>query len=508
MAMARFARRGGVVAGGVAAVLSLASAAQAQFVIEPGYSAFVQQLGVTGATGLLALPGLNAIQAGMAHAVDGICPTLAVNTAIETAAQLQLGTICSKMTAAALVANGTPSSQDPLGLQSTYFPGGGVTVAQVLAALSQLNGGGELVDPTSQASALRGQITSAVAARLSVLHMHSLGLGGVENDDPVLSRVAMNTDGTRTDAPGALVIAQTAPTDVSIWKDRLGIFATGLGQFGARDTTGNANGYSFDNTGLLVGADYRLTPQLVVGTAFAYNHSSTDFDVSPGSPPGQYLHGDLFQGNLYASYYPTNALYIDAVGAIGGGSNDSLRIVDASILTSGVTATGSYGTRTYGLALGGGYNFPMGAWTLTPTARLEFDRVEADGFTENNGGAFDLTYGASAQNAYLSFVGGQAQYAISTSFGVLTPTARFDWAHQYNAGNNTVSIAYANDIPGSPLSAFTLSGDRPDRNYYDLGVGVAIQLADNWSGFLNYDAIVGLSHTTYNSFSAGFRFGF
>jgi outer membrane autotransporter protein len=58
------------------------------------------------------------------------------------------------------------------------------------------------------------------------------------------------------------------------------------------------------------------------------------------------------------------------------------------------------------------------------------------------------------------------------------------------------------------LSNFILPGAQTSRNYFDLGVGVSLQLSGNSSGFVNYDSILGLNHTTYNSFTAGIRMTF
>jgi len=88
----------------------------------------------------------------------------------------------------------------------------------------------------------------------------------------------------------------------------------------------------------------------------------------------------------------------------------------------------------------------------------------------------------------------------------LSPTARFNWSHQYNGGNTAVSVAYKNDP--SLLSTFLLTADSSSRNYYDLGIGLAAQFAGNIAAFINYDSILGLSHTSYNSFTGGVRLSF
>jgi outer membrane autotransporter protein len=53
-----------------------------------------------------------------------------------------------------------------------------------------------------------------------------------------------------------------------------------------------------------------------------------------------------------------------------------------------------------------------------------------------------------------------------------------------------------------------LPGTATSRNHFDLGVGVTLPFSANHSAFINYDSILGINHTTYNSFTAGIRFNF
>jgi outer membrane autotransporter protein len=476
-----------------AALLAAAGTASAQ--TTQAYSAIFP-----GTPNLFTLPGLTPAQLTMAHSIDNLCPNISALAMLPDATddQMNLATICGNMIGTAVVLQG---GANPGSLP--VIPG--LTIADVKNSLTQINGGAETVVPTSQASVLRNLQGNVVASRLSVLHMRMIGGTGMGSDEQARTTLlAMGQGASAQDAHGNFLVAQNAPTEVSMWHDKLGFFFNGIGQFGDSDTTGTQNGYSFDNEGLVFGADYRFTPALTIGASFGYTYSNTEFDVTPQSAPGQHLRGNLFEGSLYASWYATDQLYFDTIASIGGGENDSLRhivipgLVDAS-------AKGSFGTRTYGIAVGGGYSMPFGALTLTPTARFEFRRVESDTFTESGAGGLNLTYGSTSQDAVLSFIGGQGQYAISTSFGVVIPTARVEWVHQYNSGNNTVSVAYLND---PVLSSFTLASDKPTRDYADIGLGVALQLEGNWSGFLNYDAIVGITHTTLNNFTAGLRYGF
>jgi outer membrane autotransporter protein len=170
------------------------------------------------------------------------------------------------------------------------------------------------------------------------------------------------------------------------------------------------------------------------------------------------------------------------------------------------TATGSFGSRVAGVTFASGYDLPFDRLLLTPIVRFLYQHTRVNAFSEEGALGADLQFGSSSVNTVLSFLGADAQYTINTPVGAVYPIARFHWAHQYSPGNTAVSVAYSNDP--SLLSSFILPGTSTSRNYVDLGVGVTLPLSGTSSGFINYDSILGISHTTYNSFTAGIRFMF
>lgn len=467
----------------------------------PPYSVVAQQMGAPGATGLTTLPGLNDAQQMMAQSINNVCPT--INSIALTPDQKQLAGVCSAMIGTAVQLQG---QANPVGLPSYNISSG-----QLSGALESLNGGAEVVIPTSQSSSLQIQqsnmLGGVVEARLSMLRRPIADSEFAEGSVP--RQLAAASPYWASDAVPAPAAA--APLSAAYLGGRLGVYVNGLGQFGDRDTTSRENGFSFNNTGVVGGADYRLTPQFAVGAAFSYTHSDTDFDTSALSPSGQSLRSDLYQGTIYATYSVTDALFVNGNAMIGGGTTTSRRhivIPSNNPAVPGVDsfAAGSFGLDSDSINIGAGYILPLGTVTLTPTARFQYLRTSSDGFTESGAGGVDLSYGGSGHNSFLSFIGGTAQTAVPTPLGILYPNARFEWAHQYNNGNSAVSVAYSNDP--LLLSTFVLPADRPSRDYFDLGVGLAMQLSPTQSAFVNYDTILGISHTSYNSFIAGLRFTF
>jgi outer membrane autotransporter protein len=450
---------------------------------------------------LTALPGQNLTQQTMGQSINNFCPTVA-SIAMPTPGQRALSGLCGAMIGNALQVQGqSPGMLGSFGLDANGLNG----------ALSQLNGGAELLVPTSQASVVQTTQTSrqtgAIEERLKELRDWTTGRALAGAESPRLGQVASLNTQEPGDGPR---LAQYGPLEFAYSTGPFGVFVSGLGQFGSRDLTTSENGYSFNNAGFIAGADYRFTPQLVAGLAFGYTQSNTNFDTSALSASGQSLNGNLLQGNLYATYSVTDASYVNAIGFIGGGNNNSQRRIvlpSASDLVGDGIATGSFGSRIVGFTLAGGYSVPFGPLVVTPIARFLYQHTGVDTMTENGALGADLAFGGSSVNTVLTFLGADAQYAMSTPFGPLYPIARFHWAHQYSPGNTAVSVAYSND-PTSVLSSFILPGTPTSRNYFDLGVGLSLQLSNNSSAFINYDAILGISNTTYNSFTAGVRFTF
>jgi len=277
---------------------------------------------------------------------------------------------------------GTPFSLDANGLNG---------------ALSQLNGGAELLVPTSQASVVQttqtSRQTAAIEERLKELRDWTTGTALASVELPRTGQVAL----LNTREPGGEPrLAQNQPLQFAYSTGPFGVFVSGLGQFGSRDQTTTETGYSFNNAGFIAGADYRFTSQLIAGLAFGYTQSNTNFDTSALSASGQSLSGKLLQGNLYATYSVTDALYVNAIGFVGGGNNNSERHIalpNASDFVGNGIATGSFGSRIAGFTLAGGYALPYGAFVLTPIARFLYQHTGVDAFNEEGALGADLAFG-------------------------------------------------------------------------------------------------------------------
>ena len=308
---------------------------------------------ITGQPNLTAIPGQNTAQTAMSGSINNFCPSVPSATDLKT--------ICSAMIGNALQVQ----NQDASTAGFSY----GLSTSGLQSALQSLNGGSELLVPTSQASVSQTTQTSrqtdTIERRLKELRdgTSPTMMASTEAWDEQFAALGPVESG------GQILIAQNQAPPFGYSLGPLGVFANGLGQFGSRDITTSENGYSFNNAGFVVGADYRVTPQLIAGAAFGYTQSNTNFDTSSLSAPGQSLNGNLLQGNVYATYFPTDAFYLDGIVIIGGGNNNSQRHIVIPSIPSNVPtgiiaappvdriATGSFGSRIAGFTAAGGYNF-------------------------------------------------------------------------------------------------------------------------------------------------------
>jgi outer membrane autotransporter protein len=445
-------------------------------------------------SGQLLAPGQNLAQQKMGRAVTNFCSGGVGPSVATTIPQMNLATIlCGGL------------AQGMFGLQQP----------QMNAALEALNGGAELLVPVSQPSLLEttqpSQQTGVVEARLS--RQREWMLASTAGDGE-FTRTSLVAAPKPQDSDGLIHLAQNQAPEVTYSTGPFGVFATGLGQFGSRDLTTSENGYSFNNAGFVAGADYRFTPRVVAGLAFGYTGTNTSFDTSAVSAPGQFLHDNSFTGNVYATVAFTDALYMNVIALIGGGNTNSQRriVIPNNNPGNGLspvdqTPTGSFGTQTQGVNVSSGYALPFGSLVVTPIVRFFYQHTGVDGFSEN-APSINLRYNSSSINTVQSSLGADAQYTMSTGLGLLYPMARAHWTHQYSPGNTSVPLAYVNDATATLLSNLILPGVPTSRNYVDLGVGLGVQLSRSGSAFISYDSILGISRTSYNSFTAGVRFTF
>jgi uncharacterized protein YhjY with autotransporter beta-barrel domain len=431
-------------------------------------------------TGLPAPGTQNAAQLDMARSLDRMCPLLPNQGTSETE---RLGATCSN-----IVMQNMQGNLDP----------------ELLGGVLQSLNGEELQAAQQQVGEISDVQIGNITARLSAIRA---GLAG-----PGLSVAGLNV------LNGGRVLALDDSKDLQIvpaqfgddgFLSRLGIFATGNITFGDKDSTGELEGFDFDTEGLTIGADYRLTDSLVLGAAVGYSRFNAEFDESIDSPNGQELDSDAVQFSLFGSFYPTDQLFVDAIASVGWHFYDSERQIlapppvlgDPGLVRS--SAKGDFDAIHYGVAANVGYTIQLLGANVTPIARLEYLRAEIDGFTEDSPAAIELEFDDSDAESLPLNVGIEADYPISTQFGIIAPNVRAEYVHDFLDNDDGVLVRYAADT--TQLSEFEVSTENKDQDYGILGAGLATTFPAGWAAFVDYHTFVGLTNFTIHAVNVGFR---
>ena len=383
--------------------------------------------------------------------------------------------------------------------------------------------GGNTVTFTATCTNCNGhQITGAEAAALEGLkqastlipvglisartQLHNIGLRllSLRRGGATLSTggLAMTIDGEPAPAGVAASHLFSLPRGTGASADasplgNLGVFANGLGTFGDQRSSRNEPGFDFHTAGVTAGADYRVLPQLVLGLALGFGSTRNDFDGGAGDVTSKGISISGYAG------YTLGGFHADAIFTYGWIDYDTERRIASA--AGPVTAKGSPGGDQLAVGANVGYDFSFGALTIGPTLRLTYVDVTVDGFKERGGGDFNMRLRRQDTESLTTSLGGEVSYAIGVPFGVLTPLLRFEWEHEYLAGSRLVTGTLASDPTGT---VFGIRTNAPDRDYFNLGVGLTGTFRSGVSAFFYYEALLGRDRVTNHSFTAGVRLEF
>jgi outer membrane autotransporter protein len=217
----------------------------------------------------------------------------------------------------------------------------------------------------------------------------------------------------------------------------------------------------------------------------------------------------------YGTYYLANGMFFD--GMVGYGRNDYTlhRRISYSVAGAVANQTASSDPTAYlwNVNLGAGYTAYRESWSFTPSVRVNYLQNKVDSYDETMsspvgsavGSAMALSVASQTYTSLVSDLGLQIGKAINTKSGVILPSLRASWLHEFENDQQQVGAFFINDINRAPLFILT---NQPDRDYFNVGLAVTAQFAQGRSAFISYDALLGYSGVSMNAVNAGVRFEF
>jgi uncharacterized protein YhjY with autotransporter beta-barrel domain len=278
----------------------------------------------------------------------------------------------------------------------------------------------------------------------------------------------------------------TASIDVATLSDGAGsgapggsggteIWGAGNIHFGTRDqVAGDVINFSTDGASL--GADRRVSDQLVLGMGLGYarDKSTIGTDGTASSSNGRSL-------SAYGSYQPTPATFIDALIGYGTLNYNTDRYVSS---INDFAHAQRNGNQTFG-SLASGYEYREEGLLVSPYGRLDFTVDHLDAVTESGAGTNALNYSRLSSRTSQISVGMRVELSHETRFGQALPHARIEYQRNVEKGGPS-SIAYA-DLFNGPR--YSVAATTVNTNSLVLGLGSDFMLRSGLKFGIDYQTL-------------------
>jgi uncharacterized protein YhjY with autotransporter beta-barrel domain len=249
-----------------------------------------------------------------------------------------------------------------------------------------------------------------------------------------------------------------------------------------------------DNTeSVVLGTDYRINPNWLVGLTAGYAHTDATFDDLGSSATV-----DSYSPGFYVSY-ADQGWYADLIGDYVHNAYTQSRVIGLIGQTANSAPEGNEGM----VDMDGGYDFHQGAFTFGPLAGLQYTHLSVDGYNET-GSVADLSVAGSQSDSLRSRLGGRVSYAFS-HFGInFTPHLEASWQHEFLDQSRGISSQFNT----AGLGSFSVRTANPSRDSAIIDFGLDADIDRTWTLFADYIAQAGQENYFGQSVQAGVKITF
>jgi uncharacterized protein with beta-barrel porin domain len=370
----------------------------------------------------------------------------------------------------------------------TYGPigsaaGGGVAPA-VGVALDQIHAGGDpSFDPIFTALDNLGSISQAseqegIKQLAPNPIMPQIAAAGLVMDQTV-QVVGQHQEGLLAQAGDGSTVGKAAGSEYES-----GIFwAQASGGVATRDSSADSGGYRQSFYGLTFGMDDHIGKDTTLGEAIGWMHSN-----ARGSGD---LAGDTVSLNsIQFTGYGTRRFgpaFVDAMLGIGINLYSEKR--DIGFLAE--QAHAGYDGMQYMGRIEGGYDFPAGAFTLTPLAGFQAVRTATNAYSESGAGAADASVGGQGVNSFATTLGGKVATILPTAWGDIVPEIKAVWVHDLANG----AIATPAQLGGV---SFTTATPRAAQDGAQVTLAATLKEGNSVAVRAEYDGDIRSDYTSHS----------
>jgi uncharacterized protein with beta-barrel porin domain len=275
-----------------------------------------------------------------------------------------------------------------------------------------------------------------------------------------------------------------APQPVNRWS------VWGAAYGGSATTDGNAVVGSHDTTarayGVVGGADYKVTPDALVG--FALAGGGTSFSIASALGSGN---SDLFQAGVFGRQN-IGAAYLSAALAYGWQdvtTNRTVTVAGTDVLRA------SFKAETFSARFEGGHRFATPLAGITPYVAAQVISFNLPAYAEQvlaGIGTFALNYGAQTTTATRTELGLRTDKSFAVQDGIFTLRGRAAWAHDYNSDRAVTAVFQT--LPGA---AFVVNGARANLDGALVSAGAEMKWLNGFSLAATFEGEFSGNTTSY-----------
>jgi outer membrane autotransporter protein len=173
---------------------------------------------------------------------------------------------------------------------------------------------------------------------------------------------------------------------------------------------------------------------------------------------------------------------VDGYWGYGKINFDSARTVAFGAGISG-TINGATTGKQIMAGLSTSYQMAAGRLNIAPFFNLDYINTSFKGYSETGTTLLELHYSDRTTTSFTSSLGGRLATSYDYEWGALSPSMRLAAVHEFQ--NNSKRIS--NELVITPGTSMSVITDAPDRNYLNLGFGVAAALNSGAQLFLDYE---------------------
>lgn len=267
----------------------------------------------------------------------------------------------------------------------------------------------------------------------------------------------------------------------------LDFWISGNLRFGSRNKVGEVGYNNFTTDGVTIGADKRISEQMVLGMGVGYAHDKTIIGED-----GTKTVSDGTSVAVYGSYQPMQNTYLDALIGYGVTNFNSDRYVSSVSDFAKLTRKGDQ----IFASVTGGYEFRENGYMLSPYGRVDLAYDRLRGGTETGVGQNALHFNAQNSRSAQVSLGVRAEATHQMDFGIAYPHARLEFQHSMS-NDGDANIQYADLLSTN----YRISAINSDRNAVVFGLGSDFILNHGMKITFDYQTLRSTDHESSQGIS-------